>query len=680
MDTTSLFFYLISLTLVLISFAILKKKAGYQVNLIVDGKCTKYSLNEINNLKKDLKSLGIYKSVVHEAKDCSISPLKTITYSSKSGKLIVEEKNGMLNSKYDHQREEALSKINDGLGISLKGKLTPGVPSVPSINLSLGEPLKGRNKYNKQTKSILKKDTFTKSDYENLSKLIDDQEKLAKLTDSNKENLEERIKEEAESINFDNINEKDAKYDFLEKYAKSLGFQKEYDKAKMKISKEEIEYEELSSKDIIPSENPVDIVGSADKREKLSALEKVADESGLLDKLVEKYVSTLEDELKTQNNFYDKKDLLESIFDYNPEDELKQKIADEVKEQVIGSELKYIKTKLNDIDGTDENIFKLGNHPSQIHNINDLIKEAHFFAEKGNISNKKNTAGLYSSFEELDGKIVTDFMNEFLAKSLSLGIVSDNKKRRDNKTDYSPTMTIINDMRTSDINFFNDSTTAAFIEFFTNMPSVDKFSKIVDTDALKDNYALGKAISDVIMQRSIEKKNELRAKHNMPIQDNIDLEGLAKDIKGITSWTIEVPSGYLSDVPGKNVLDQMDNFLLEKAITVVGNREDINDDIAFIENLLKAPYIRSGSAGRDALLALQERERMLNDLNALYSKKGKEKEKAEEDMAQIIKEMKKRSEEKQKTAQAYPAMPHGAQASERIMSNYKNSLLKQSQN
>ncbi|MCK5042815.1 MAG: hypothetical protein KAR51_02215, partial [Candidatus Aenigmarchaeota archaeon] len=196
----------------------------------------------------------------------------------------------------------------------------------------------------------------------------------------------------------------------------------------------------------------------------------------------------------------------------------------------------------------------------------------------------------------------------------------------------------------------------------------------------KDNYALGKAISDVIMQRSIEKKNELRAKHNMPIQDNIDLEGLAKDIKGITSWTIEVPSGYLSDVPGKNVLDQMDNFLLEKAITVVGNREDINDDIAFIENLLKAPYIRSGSAGRDALLALQERERMLNDLNALYSKKGKEKEKAEEDMAQIIKEMKKRSEEKQKTAQAYPAMPHGAQASERIMSNYKNSLLKQSQN
>ncbi|MCK5062892.1 MAG: hypothetical protein KAR23_03105, partial [Candidatus Aenigmarchaeota archaeon] len=98
------------------------------------------------------------------------------------------------------------------------------------------------------------------------------------------------------------------------------------------------------------------------------------------------------------------------------------------------------------------------------------------------------------------------------------------------------------------------------------------------------------------------------------------------------------------------------------------------------ENLLKAPYIRSGSAGRDALLALQERERMLNDLNALYSKKGKEKEKAEEDMAQIIKEMKKRSEEKQKTAQAYPAMPHGAQASERIMSNYKNSLLKQSQN
>ncbi|MCK4927616.1 MAG: hypothetical protein KAS11_04050, partial [Candidatus Aenigmarchaeota archaeon] len=459
-----------------------------------------------------------------------------------------------------------------------------------------------------------------------------------------------------------------------------LGFQKEYDKAKMKISKEEIEYEELSSKDIIPSENPVDIVGSADKREKLSALEKVADESGLLDKLVEKYVSTLEDELKTQNRFYDKKDLLESIFNYSPEDKLKQKIADEVREQVIGSELKYIKTKLKDIDETDENIFKLGNHPGQIHNINDLIKEAHFFAEKGNIFNKKNTAGLYSSFEKLDGKIITDFMNEFLTKSLSLGIVSDDKKRRDNKTDYSPTMTIINDMRTSDINFFNDNTTAAFIEFFTNMPSVDKFSEIVDTDAFKDNYALGKAISDVIMQRSIEKKNELRVKNNMPIQDNIDLEGLAKDIKGITSWTIEVPSGYLSDDPEKNVLDQMDNFLLEKAITVVGNREEINDDIAFIENLLKAPYIHSGSADKNALLALKERESILNDLNALYSQKGKEKEKAEKDMAQIIKKMKKRFEEKQKSVHIPPVIPQGAQASESIMSNYKKSLIKQSLN
>ncbi|NOQ38213.1 hypothetical protein GQ472_04965 [archaeon] len=675
MDMTSLFFYLISLTLVLISFAILKKKAGYQVNLILDGKCTKYSLNEIKNLKNDLKSLGIYKSVIHEAKDCSISPLKTITYSSKSGKLIVEEKNGMLNSKYDYQREEAISKIKDGLGISLKGKLTP---TVPSINLSFGEPLKGQNKYNKQTKSLLKKDTFTKSDYENLSKLIDDQ---AKLTDSNKEALEERIKEEAESINFDNIKEKDAKYDFLEKYAKSLGFQDEYDKAKMKISKDEIEHEGLSSKDIIPSEDPVDIVGSADKREKLSALEKVADESGLLDKLVEKYVSALEDELKTQNRFYDKKELLESIFNYSPEDKLKQKIADEVREQVIGSELKYIKTKLKDIDKTDENIFKLGNHPNKIHNINDLIKEAHFFAEKGNISNKKNTTGIYSSFEKLDGKIITDFMNEFLTKSLSLGIVSDNKKQKNKKTKYSPTMTIISDMRTSDINFFNDSTTAAFIEFFTNMPSVDKFSEIVDTDALKDNYALGKAISDVIMQRSIEKKNELNVKNNIPTQDNMDLKGLAKDIKDITSWTIEVPSGYLSDDSGKNVLDQMDNFLLEKTINVVGNKDELNDDIAFIENLLRAPYIHSDSADKSALLALEERKSILNDLKALYDQDDKKREKAEKDMTKLIKEVKERLEKRQNNSKhILPSMPQGAQASEIIMSEYQNAFKKQSQN
>ncbi|MCK4809225.1 MAG: hypothetical protein KAS90_06390, partial [Candidatus Aenigmarchaeota archaeon] len=516
---------------------------------------------------------------------------------------------------------------------------------------------------------------------ENLSKLIDDQEKLAKLTDSNKEKLEERIKEEAKSINFDNIKDEDAKYDFLEKYAKSLGFQKEYDKAKMKVSKDEIEDEKISSKDIIPSEDPIDIVGSADKREKLSALEKVADEYGLLDKLVNKYVSTLEDELKTQNNFYDKKDLLESIFDYNPEDELKHKIADEVREQLIGSELKYIKTKLKDIDGTDENIFKLGNHPSQIHNINDLIKEAHFFAEKGNISNKKNTTGLYSSFEKLDGKIITDFMNEFLTKSLSLGIVSDDKKQGNNKTDYSPTMTIINDMRTSDINFFNDSTTAAFIEFFTNMPSVDKFSEIVDTDAFKDNYALGKAISDVIMQRSIEKKNELRAKHNMPIQDNIDLKGLAKDIKDITSWTIEVPSGYLSDDSGKNVLDQMDNFLLEKTINVVGNKDELNDDIVFIENLLSASYIHSGSADKSALLALEERKSMLNDLKALYDTEDKGKEKVEQDIAQTIKKVKKRLEKRQKNAvHIPPVIPQGAQASESIMSDFQNFRKKQSQN
>jgi len=678
MDTTSLFFYLISLILVLISFAILKKKAGYQVNLIVDGKCTKYSLNEINELKNDLKSLGIYKSVVHEAKDCSISPLKTITYSSKSGKLIVEEKNGMLNSKYNHQREEAISKIKDGLGISLKGKLTP---TVPSINLSLGEPLKGRNKYNRQTKSLLEKDTFTKSDYENLSKLIDDQEKLAKLTDSNKEDLEERIKEEAESINFDNIKDKDAKYDFLEKYAKSLGFQKEYDKAKMNISKDEIKHEEISSKDIMPHEDPIDIIGSADKKEKLSALEKVAYESGLLDKLVDRYVSTLEDELKTQNSFYDKKDLLESIFDYNPEDELKHKIAEEVREQLIGSELKYIKTKLKDIDKTDENIFKIGNHPSQIHNINDLIKEAHFFAEKGNISNKKNTAGIYSSFEKLDGKIITDFMNEFLTKSLSLGIVSDNKKRKDNKTDYSPTMTIINDMRTSDINFFNDSTTAAFIEFFTNMPSVDKFSEIKNIDgALKDNYALGKAISDVIMQRSIEKKNELMVKHNMPEQDNINLKGLAKDIKNITSWTIDMPLGYLSDDSG-NIMDRMDHFILEKAIKVVGNREEINDDIAFLKNLLKSPYIFFDSADKTPWLALEERYNLLNDMKALYDKKDKDKdkEKAEEDMTKLIKAVKKRVEKKQKNS-VLPPLPQGAQASESIMSDLQNLMKKQSQN
>jgi len=678
MDTTSSFFYLISLILVLISFAILKKKAGYQVNLIVDGKCTKYSLNEINKLKNDLKTLGIYKSVVYEAKDCSISPLKTITYSSKSGKLIVEEKNGMLNSKYDHQREEALSKIKDGLGISLKGKFTP---TVPSINLSFGEPLKGRNKYNKQTKSLLKKDTFTKSDYENLSKLIEDQEKLANLTDSNKKAIEERIKEEAESINFDNIKDKDAKYDFLEKYAKSLGFQKEYDKAKMKISKDEIEHEEISSKDIIPHEDPIDIVGSADKKEKLSALEKVAYESGLLDRLVDRYVSTLEDELKTQNSFYDKKDLLESILDYSPEDKLKQKIAEEVREQLISSELKYIKTKLKDIDETDENIFKVGNHPSLIHNINDLIEEAHFFAEKGNISNKKNTTGIYSSFEKLDGKIITDFMNEFLTKSLSLGIVSDNKKQGINKTDYSPAMMIINDMRASDINFFNDSTTAAFIEFFTNMPSVDKFSKIVDIDALKDNYTLGKAISDVIMQRSIEKKNELMVKHNMPEQDNMKLGELAKDIKNITSWTIDMPLGYLSDDSGKNVLDRMDNFILEKAINVVGNKAELNDDIAFIKNLLSAPYIISGSADKNALLALKERKSILNDLKALYNQDDKEREKAKKDIAQTIKEVKKGLEERQKVSvHIHPPMPQGAQASESIMSNLQRLMKEKSMN
>ncbi len=569
----------------------------------------------------------------------------------------------------DKKNQEAIKEMNSCLKLRANGK-------IKSITKN-----RAKNHYglNKQAKSILEKDTFTEDDYENLSKLIEDQEKLAKLTDSNKEKLEEKIREEAKSINFDDIREKDAKYDFLEKYAKSLGFQDEYDKAKMKASKDEIEQEKLSSKDIIPSEGPIDIVGSADKKEKLSALEKVADESGLLDKLVEKYVSTLEDELKTQNRFYDKKDLLESILDYSPENKLKQKIADEVREQVIGSELKYIKTRLKDIDGNDENIFKLGNHPGQIHNINDLIKEAHFFTEKGNIFNKKNTTGLYSSFEKLDGKIVTDFINEFLAKPLSLGIVSDDRKRRNNKTDYSPTMMIIDDMRTSDINFFNDSTTAAFIEFFTNMPSVDKFSEIVDIDALKDDYALGKAISDVIMQRSIEKKNELNV--NMPAQDNMDLKGLAKDIKDITSWTIDIPSGYLSDDSGKNILDRMDHFILEKTINVVGNKEEINDDIAFLKNLLKSPYISSGSADKNTWLALEERKRLLNDLNALYDEEDKERATAEKDMTKLIKAVKKRLEKRQKNSeQIQPSMPQGAQASESIMFDFQKAMKRQSQN
>ena len=95
---------------------------GYSVNLIVDGKNTKYSLDEIPKLKKKLKKLGIYKSVISEIE--TVSPLKTINYSTKSGKLTVEETGiGFLDSKYDHQRKEALLKIKYGLGVGLEGKI-----------------------------------------------------------------------------------------------------------------------------------------------------------------------------------------------------------------------------------------------------------------------------------------------------------------------------------------------------------------------------------------------------------------------------------------------------------------------------------------------------------------------------------------------------------------------------
>lgn len=120
---------------------------GYSVNLIVDGKNTKYSLDEIPILKNELKKLGIYKPVVSKVKNFSVSPLRTINYSTKSGKLIIEKATGMGHSDYRHQKKEAISKIKYGLGIGLEGKILGSI-------INAGRSLKTKPK---KSESIKKK-------------------------------------------------------------------------------------------------------------------------------------------------------------------------------------------------------------------------------------------------------------------------------------------------------------------------------------------------------------------------------------------------------------------------------------------------------------------------------------------------------------------------------------------
>ena len=479
MDTTSLFFYLISLTLVLISFAILKKKAGYQVNFIVDGKCTKYSLNEINKLKKDLKDVGIYKPVVKKVKGIYTSPLKTITYSSKSGKLLFEQTSiGMLDTKYKHQREEALSKIKDGLGVSLKGKLTP------SFNLSLGEPLKGRNKYNKQTKSILKKDTFTKSDYENLSKLIEDQEKLARLTDSNKEKLEEKIKEEAKSIDYINIKEKDTKYDFLEKHAKSLGFQDEYDKAKKTAVMKEI--------------NKVGLKENATDNRDIHKLESVAKQEDLEDRLVEKYVSTFEEELKKDSD--NKLDVLKSILEYTPVN-ISENVAEKVREKLLVKEKEYILSKSNDLNEDIKDLNKNIFFDSKIVDERKrLLKEAEMLKS----IDKDLPEDLYKTLVSQDEKIIKDIINAeftfrlfstFLDKNKMQEVTEELIKRHliseDNKLIIDKGS--METKATNDIDLiFDDDKKYAFLKLQTKLPS---------TQALAENEEISTLINEQILRK-----------------------------------------------------------------------------------------------------------------------------------------------------------------------------------
>ncbi len=316
-----------------------------------------------------------------------------------------------IGSKYESTKD----KVSSG-----KDKISSGKKKIPNPISFVYKGTKGKissySKNNRNAKALLKKDAFTAEDYENLAKLIAEEDKL---TDTNREKLHEKAEEIVENPTYDNLT--DEKISKSQKdIAEKLGLQQEYDEAKKKTVWDKItQTEDIYEKDKrTDKQTAEDDDESAEDDDGLKLLQKKSKETGLEEKLIEKYIQEYETNLIDDP---DKIGRLESILEDGPKID-DETIASAIKEGIIKNETKYLDSKIaevvQDIDSTkdDETLFDKKDLTEQIKKISE---EMTTFKDKEVL-----TKDLEKKARGLNKKIIEEFINDNMTVKLMYAIQS----------------------------------------------------------------------------------------------------------------------------------------------------------------------------------------------------------------------------------------------------------------
>ncbi|NOQ56023.1 MAG: hypothetical protein GQ477_04430 [Nanohaloarchaea archaeon] len=575
---------------IFISLGVLRKKD----NIVVEygGNTKTYTLNKsgINELKEQLfdhlnidpdlfeeqlkryhsiekKPLGIIK--INQSKHVDFHPSLKVPFS---------------------QHEKYIRKINSEFGYSLAGKIKNPISSVynntkdklPSKEETFAKTKdfasKGidvaKNQYgvNKKAKTIINKDgPLDDSDYKTLKTLMDQHDNIL---EDNVENLDEILKDEAKTLTYDEIADGTEKYKFLETQADKIeGLEAIYKESKKEAVASKIEEDnDIEIADIVDLKNShdVDTIYEADN-DGLSKLEKIAQDTDLLDSLIDKYSSTLQKELESAEEI-NKCNLLYSIITYAPNDSTKKQIAKTIKDKLIGAEVTSLNTEISDM--TDK-----------INSSDDLFDNDELLTERKNIIYELNMLKdndvaintLYDGLKKSDDVIIEKMVNKFITGNLIYAVRNDEKS-----LEYLS----LPDFYENKKMIFDNATSDAFCDIIKAMPPIEQLKKI---RGIKGALGLTKKkinepnnyLADAILELIISRKGDI---------DDSKLSVLSKKIKPIIMKNILSNSGYPETKP-ENALFSDNTFdPKESPQTYFEKREKDNSLLGEFSNKLKDSF------------------------------------------------------------------------------------------
>ncbi|MCK5593906.1 MAG: hypothetical protein KAI18_01550 [Candidatus Aenigmarchaeota archaeon] len=539
--------------LILIGLGILRKKDKIVVEY--GGSSKTYTLDRqgINNLKERLfEDLSIdptrFEEQLKRYHSVEQKPLGTI----KINQYKAVDLTPSLDVPFS-QHKKYIDKIHSEFGYSLAGKIKNPIRSaynntkekLPSKEETLTKTKdlasKGidlaKNNYgvNKDAKTIInKKESLDESDYKTLNKLLDEQDKLLKV---NMDGLTDKLNDETKNLTYKEIADNTEKYQLLEKHADKLeGLDETYNEAKKEAIASEIKDKDIEIADIIDikNTNDIDIIPGVENKD-LSNLENLAQDTDLLDSLIDKYTTTLQKELDSAEN--NKCNILYSIITYSPKDSTKKQIAETIKDNLINDELNSLKTEISESNDaiSSNNIFDDKNQKI-LDTRKNLIYEINMLKENDiNIDDS-----VYDDLKKSDDVIIENMVNNFLTgniiyavhnKDMSLGTIS------------------LNDFYENKQMIFDNDTSDAFCDIIKAMPPVEKLSKI---QGIKGALGLTKKeieipnnyLADAILELIKYRKGEI---------DESKLSGLSTKIKPIILANLLNNSGN-KEIKSENAL------------------------------------------------------------------------------------------------------------------------------